>query len=693
MADRPAHVFTIPPAAPFLPTLATSIVDGTLVPGTDYRADPLALADLTVFLPTRRAARAFGRALSDALGGGTVILPRIRPLGDVEEDPVDAVADPAGLDLPPAMPPADRLVGLATLVAQWRRFVTADRTLTPSGQPIAVPGSAADALHLSADLLALIDQGAAEGIEWTKLGSLVPEDHAAWWQLTLTFLTIATEVWPAHLAERGLIDPVDRRTRLTLAIAERMRREGTRGPVIAAGSTGSVPATATLLAVIARLPQGAVVLPGLDRSLDPETFASLAPDAGPGVPSHPQAAMARLLQVIGAGRDDVVDLGATTAAAAKRFSIVSEALRPAETTHLWPGAVARLDTDPVGTAAALGGLSLVTAANEAEEALAVAVALRETLETPDATAALVTPDRGLARRVCTELARFGVTAEDSAGEPLARTRTGVLALLVAEVAAEGAPPDKVVALLKHPLARFALPADRVGPAARALELAVLRGPRLAAGTEAIAKAAAGTCKSVRETVDVADPAARLTEEDAADGRRLAWALHDALAPLEALAGLGAVQGAIPLKQAVATLVAAVRAVARGGADEDEALFAGPAGGVFAELVTDHLDAREEGLAIAPRDLPAVLAALMADRSVRRPVPASRIAILDRWRRACSASTGWCSAASTRASGRLRPTPVPGCRDRCGPPSPSPRRSSASASPPMISCRASAPATW
>ncbi len=475
--ERSAHVFTIPPAAPFLPTLASAIVDGTLIPGADYRADPMALADLTVFLPTRRAARAFGRALSDALGGGTVILPRIRPLGDVEEDPVDAVADPAALDLPPAMPPADRLVGLATLVAEWRRHVTADRTLTPSGQPIAVPGSAADALHLSAELLALIDQGAAEGIDWTKLGTLVPEDHAAWWQLTLTFLTIATSVWPVHVAGRGFLDPVDRRTRLTLAIADRFRREGARGPVIAAGSTGSVPATATLIAAIARLRQGAVVLPGLDGSLDGETFASLAPETGHGVPSHPQASMARLLRVMGVDRREVVELGSPSPAAARRHEIVSEALRPSETTDRWPDAVVRLDADPVGTDAALVGLSLVTAANEAEEALAVALALRETLETPRATAALVTPDRGLARRVCTELARFGVSAEDSAGEPLARTRTGVLALLVADVASEGAPPDKVVALLKHPLARFGLAADRVGPAARALELTVLRGPR------------------------------------------------------------------------------------------------------------------------------------------------------------------------------------------------------------------------
>lgn len=620
----PAHVFTIPPAAPFLPTLAEAIVSGRLVPGTDYRADPLALADLTVFLPTRRAARALGRALSDALGGGTVVLPRIRPLGDVEEDPVDAVADPAGLDLAPAIPPADRLVGLARLVAEWRRHVTADRTLTPSGQPIAVPGSAADALHLSAELLSLLDQAAAEGIDWTKLSGLVPEDHAAWWQLTLTFLTIATTVWPAHLAERGLMDPIDRRTRLTLAIAERLTRDGARGPVVAAGSTGSIPATATLIAAIARLPRGAVVLPGLDLALDDGTFARLAPATGPGVASHPQAAMARLLDVIGVSRGEVARLGTVPTAARLREDIVSEAMRPAETTHLWPTTVARLAAEATGTATALDGIAVVTAANEAEEALAVAVALRETLETPHATAALVTPDRGLARRVCTELARFGLTAEDSAGEPLARTRTGVFALLVAEVVAEGAPPDKVVALLKHPLARFGLAADRIGPAARALELSVLRGPRLRAGAGAIAKAAAERCRPGRKGgTGVPRAVARLGAEETADGLALARALRDALAPLEALTAVTAA----PLRAIVEALTTALRAIAADESGDDGALFAGPAGSALAGLLVDHMDAREEGLPVAARDLPAVLAALMADRTVRRTVPASRVAIL------------------------------------------------------------------
>ncbi|BBE73347.1 double-strand break repair protein AddB [Oharaeibacter diazotrophicus] len=619
---RPARVFTVPPAAPFLPTLSRALVEGVLVPGLDVRADPMALAAVTVYLPTRRAARALAGALSDALGGGTVILPRILPLGDVDDDPVDAVADPVGLDLPPTIPPAERLVGLARLVSDWRRHVTADRLLTPSGQPIAVPTSAAEALHLAADLLALVDQAAAEGVDWALLRTLVPDDHAAWWQLTATFLEIATTAWPAHLAERGAIDPIDRRSRMTRAIAARYDAAGSRGPVIAAGSTGSVPATATLLAAIARLPRGAVVLPGLDLDLDDATFADLTPDGGPGVPSHPQGAMARLLATIGIGRDEVRTLGTISAPAAARARIVSEALRPAETTERWPAVVAGLDADAAGTAAALDGLALVEAANEAEEALAVAVALRETLETPGATAALVTPDRGLARRVAAELRRFGVEAEDSAGEPLARTRLGVLALLVAEVVAEGAPPEKVVALVKHPLVRFGLPPDRLAAAARALEVAVLRGPRLAAGVRPLVAAADVLCRAGRSGLGVHPAVARLDAAAAADGRRLAQRLGDALSPLEDLGSRP-----VDLRVLVGAGLAALRAAARDESGSDEALFAGPAGSAFAGLMVEHLDARGDGLAVSPAEWPGVLSALMTGRLVRRPAPTARIAIL------------------------------------------------------------------
>jgi ATP-dependent helicase/nuclease subunit B len=608
------RVFSIHPGAPFLPTLVRAILDGNLVPGHRFRDDPLALADLTIFLPTRRAARALSGAFLDALGGTAAILPRIRPLGDIDDDQAFGLVDPVDLDLPPAIGESDRLLALARLIVDWRRHVSLDRLLTPSGQPIQVPGSTADAVHLARELLSLLDQAAAETVDWTQLSRLVPEDHAAWWQMTLTFLEIATAAWPQHLKEMSLLDPVERRTRISLGIAARLEEHGSRGPMIAAGSTGSVPATARLIRSIAGLGNGAVVLPGLDFDLPEPMFEDLT--GLPGAPSHPQAAMARLLSTIGIDRRDVRPLGAVPAAGILRARIVSEALLPAEYTDSWPTSAATFERTPEAMSDALGGVKLMVAANEAEEALGVALALRETLETPGATAALVTPDRGLARRVCHELARFGVTAEDSAGTPMARTRTGVLALLTAEVALDGLPPNGLVALMKHPLASFGMDRPRARAAARALELAVLRGPRLAAGSDALVAAADRLCSPAGRAATMLD-AARLD-----DARRIARRVREALRPLEALKS----EEHVTLARFLEAEMAALRAVVADPEGSDARLFEGAAGTAFTELAAAFLASPGADLTIRPREAPTMLRALMAGETVRRPHAQARVSI-------------------------------------------------------------------
>lgn len=206
-AGHDPKVFSIPAGAPFLPTLVDALLDGVLVPGRRFRDDPLSLSDVTLFLPTRRAARALGSAFLEALGGRAALLPRIRPLGDLDEGLMDPLADPADLEIPPAVSEAERLLGLSRLVGEWRRLVTADRLVTPAGETIRVPSSTADAVRLAADLIGLMDQAAVEAVDWARLKDLVPDDYAGWWQLTLTFLTIAIDAWPAHLAESGRLDP------------------------------------------------------------------------------------------------------------------------------------------------------------------------------------------------------------------------------------------------------------------------------------------------------------------------------------------------------------------------------------------------------------------------------------------------------------------------------------------------------
>ena len=103
-------------------------------------------------------------------------------------------------------------------------------------------------------------------------------------------------------------------------------------------------------------------------------------------------------------------------ACARRVWLIGEALRPAATTDMWR----RLPAQPADT---LDGLSRYDCASPQEEAVTIALLLRRKLETPGATAALVTPDRELARRVAAELRRWDIDIDDSAGSPLNRTIT------------------------------------------------------------------------------------------------------------------------------------------------------------------------------------------------------------------------------------------------------------------------------
>ena len=488
-----ARLFTIPPGAAFLPALADALIAGRLV--GDLGADPLALAGVTIYLPTRRAARALAAILAERLGDAA-LLPRMVPLGEADEAELDLAANPLlenGPDaLNPSMPPLERRLILARLVQAWAE--TVDRKLLPIDDdvPFLVPSSPSDAVGLAADLERLMDALTVEGLPWSEIGSAVEAEYSQYFGLTLDFVRIAAEAWPRILAERGMSDPVSRARTLVLAEADRLRRDRPEDPVVVAGSTGSVPATARLIAAVASLPRGAVVLPGLDLELDQGGWDAI--ETGEGFSreiahGHPQAVLHRLMGPGGLKlpRDAVTALGAPDAEARARATLLSQALRPAETTDAWARIAA---PERAGIAArGLAGLAVAEAADEREEALIAAIALRETLETPGATAALVTPDRGLATRVAAELARWGIVAEDSAGLALARSPAGRLARLAAELAAE-VHPARLITLLAHPLVRLGLTRSEVVRGAAALEIGVLRGPAPASGFEGLKRALA-----------------------------------------------------------------------------------------------------------------------------------------------------------------------------------------------------------
>ena len=629
MTEAPARVLTIPAAAPFLEVFAAALLDGRLVAGPPLADDPLALADAIIYVPTRRAGRALAEALVAANGGRPLLLPKIRPLGAVDEDlAVLDGGDAAAAALPPAADPLERRLAMTELVLGWTRALTPAARARLEDEPVAVPASAADAARLADDLLALMDQVATEEASWGRLAEIVPAELASWWQISLAFLSIATESWPAILAAGGRIDPIARRLALIDAEARRLAAAPPAAPVIVAGSTGSVPATARLMQAIARSPRGAVVLPGLDAELDAATWALLGAEAGEGAVSHPQYGLARLLDRIGVGRDDVVALAdIDDAGLAARARLVSEAFRPVGTTDLWQAAAARVGGG-AAVDAALAGVAVVEAGNEREEALAVALALREAVEEGARRVALVTPDRGLARRTAAELARWGVRADDSAGVPLGDTPPGILLRLVAAVALDGAAAAAVIALLEHPAARFGLDAATVRRGAEAIDLAVLRGPRLAPGLPALTAAAEATLAAAfadrprPESEDGSsfasadgpppwqgrDGRAR-ADGGLADGVLLARRLAAALAPLADLADREAVS--------VAVLAAATRAaVAATVTAADEPPAAHPAAALVDEGLMRLAGEAGAGLMVAPGEWPGLVQTLIGDAPVR-----------------------------------------------------------------------------
>src|SRR6266852_5404593 len=267
------RVFTIPASAPFIPTLLRALIDGRLVPGFPAARDPLALAGATLYLPTRRACRLARDLFLDVTEGSAAILPRIVAIGDLDEDEIAFAQAATGalaadaLALPPTLGALERRMLLAQLVLKWAAGIAPDQ----KGEAPLVANNPASALALADDLARLMDDMTTRGVSWDRLDGLVPQTLDRYWQLTLEFLQIARENWPKILAERGAIEPAARRDALIKAEATRLSAHAD-GPVIAAGSTGSMPATAELIAAIAKLNRGAVVLPGLDLALDAQSW-------------------------------------------------------------------------------------------------------------------------------------------------------------------------------------------------------------------------------------------------------------------------------------------------------------------------------------------------------------------------------------------------------------------------------------
>ena len=594
--SKAPQVSTIAPGSSFLHVMAREILNRF---ADDLEKDPLSLADVTILLPTRRAVRALGAAFLDEwaasrpAGGdrNALALPLIRPIGDVDEE---ALTVDSGFFLSGTQLSAE-VAAFAPAVTNTRRVLTLARLIMAfDRQRSGLMPEPAAAVSLAKELANFLDLIETEEADIAGLANLVPERFAGHWQETLDFLEIITSAWPRILAEAGLVDPARRRRLLLDAYAAGLEKNPPHAPVIAAGSTGSIPATARLLSVIARLPKGEIVLPGLDQNLDEESWQGSGPD-------HPQYGLKQLLQMLGVERADVRSFGASSENKTNeaRVFLLREALRPPQTTPLWMTLKERFSGQ---VEHARQGFKRIDAPSEREEAGIIALIMREALETPGRTAALVTPDRNLARRVGAALARFDLIVDDSAGTPLSRTPPGVFLNLIAELGARGLTPVPLLAVLAHPLSALGLSIAEARNQARLLEKYLLRGVRPEesfSGLRAALKAK--------------------TDDDIAKVRGVLEAfiskLENALSPFFKLLSEGA-----DLPALLSAHIRAAEALAASqGQDGASRLWAGDAGEMAADFIRELIG---EGSALAP-DMPlggeqyaALIAQLMNGHVVR-----------------------------------------------------------------------------
>ena len=608
-AGRRPRVFTIPAGTPFLDRLAGAFLSGALF-GRDEPLSPAEIAAARIFVPTRRAGAALTTALANARPGQASLLPVLVPLGS--EEALSESALGTGMDLASVrtIPAFDRRLHLFAMIDSWRMAMAAQRDAEGVREPFFVAAGRADAFALAADLARLIDETIIEDVPLERLAGALPEGydpalHDTYWTLTQRFLEIAAAQWPAALAENDLLDEADALKRRMRALAADLALRNVETPVVIAGSTGSVAATADLMAVVARLPMGAVVLPGLDTRLDAASWEKIGHETSelPTRFAHPQCLIKRTLGRIGLQREEVVRLAGEDPQPA-REALISEVFRPAETTALWQERALH----GAALAQAVAGMAEIVAHDEREEALAIALALRETLEVPGRTAALVTPDRALARAVRMELGRWGIDAADSAGEPLATTPPATLARLILPASAPDCLALDALAVLRHPLATLGMAEARREAAVDAIEIAALRGKRLAGGTRALAASVRLAGQAAPSHRDPA-PRRRLTPAALNDAAGLAGALDAALTPL---AGVFA-EGSAGLRAAAQAHRAALQQLCVPTTGESAA--AGMAQQALDAIFDTISQCRQDGPAVSLAEYSAIFDQLVGEGSV------------------------------------------------------------------------------
>ena len=409
--DRP-RLFALPPGADF----PAALVAGLLARMNGQTPD--AMARVQILLNTKRMARRV-RTIFD--NGPALLLPRLQLVTDLGES-IDLA------HIPPAVSPLRRRLEVSQLVST---LLDREKTLAPR----------ASLYDLSDSLAALMDEMHGEGVDPAAILSLTVDDASGHWARSLEFLKVVQPYFDATDDEPDL---ETRQRRVIEAQIERWQTSPPDHPVIVAGSTGSRGSTMLLMKAVAKLPQGAIILPGFDFEMPKSGWLDLADPLT--AEDHPQYRFQKLMDEIGATRDDIVNWHAPAIPNTARNALVSLALRPAPVTDSWLKEGPNLPN----LSDASNDITLLEAPTQRAEALAIAMRLREAAQTGE-TAALITPDRMLTRQVSAALSRWNIIPDDSAGEPLQLSAPGRFLRHVAALFHQKLTAEALLTLLKHPL--------------------------------------------------------------------------------------------------------------------------------------------------------------------------------------------------------------------------------------------------
>jgi double-strand break repair protein AddB len=384
---------------------------------------PEVLARIDLLVNTQRMARRLRTIFED---GPAALLPRIRLITDLETL-APSVIIPEGV---PALRRRLELIGLISALLEQSPDLA----------------SRASLYDLADSLAALIDEMQGEGVTPDKIAELDVTDQSGHWERAKVFLGIVQNY--LSLTE-AMPDKEARQRARVSAIATLWAEHPPTNPVIIAGSTGSRGTTMMLMEAVAKLPQGALILPGFDFDLPVEVWAAL--DDPLISEDHPQYRFYSLMKGLEGTPNAVKNWHeASTAPAPERNKLISLSLRPAPVTDAWRIEGPQLDNLEHTTR----DMTLLLAETPRAEALAIALRLRKAAEGGQ-TAALITPDRMLGRRVTAALSRWDILPDDSAGTPLHLSPPGRFLRHVAALMSRRLDAEALLTLLKHPLTNSA----------------------------------------------------------------------------------------------------------------------------------------------------------------------------------------------------------------------------------------------